>query len=157
MKMITLNQTDRARQAATLVSEHCHESHRGAMRYRPADTGGTFCIALFGNDGYGKRPDSDPVIHARTKAYVHNLYAGLANLLPEGAVEFGTDEHGSTWVILANFPRHADHDDYRDDYQEQDSDDGEDADDGADDDAMVSFWNDIVWKQWQSQLSYTTE
>ena len=56
------------------------------MRYFPADTGETFCIALFGNDGFRKRPDSDPVIHARTKAYVHCLYAGLANLLPEGAV-----------------------------------------------------------------------
>lgn len=113
------------------------------MRYFPADTCGTFCIALFGNDGFTKRPDSDPVIHARTKAYVHCLYAGLANLLPEGAVEFGTDEHGSTWVILAHFPRHDDHDDYRDeDYDE---------------DVMVDFWSSIVWQQWNSQLAFTQE
>jgi hypothetical protein len=138
-----MNITPRAGAAAALISEHCHESHRGAMRYFPADAEDTFCIALFGNDGFTKRPDSDPVIHARTKAYVHCLYAGLANLLPEGAVEFGTDEHGSTWVILAHFPRHDDHDDYRDeDY---------------DDDAMVDFWNSIVWQQWKSQLAFTQE
>lgn len=139
MTLLTTNDTPRAGQAAALIAEHCHESHRGAMRWSPSDTDETFCVALFGNDGYTKRPDSDPVIHARTKAYVHNVYAGLANLLPEGAVEFGTDEHGSTWVILAHFPRHDDHDDYRD------------AD--ADDDALVDFWNTVVWEQWKSQLS----
>lgn len=143
MTLLTTNDTPRAAQAAALICEHCHESHRGAMRYFPADTCETFCIALFGNDGFTKRPDSDPVIHARTKAYVHCLYAGLANLLPEGAVEFGTDEHGSTWVILAHFPRHDDHDDYRDeDY---------------DDDVMVDFWSSIVWQQWKSQLAFTQE
>jgi len=149
MTQLTTNNTPRAREAAVLISEHCHESHRGAMRYFPADTCGTFCIVLFGNDGYTKRPESDPVIHARTKAYVHNCYAGLVNLLPEGDVEFGTDEHGSTWVILAHFPRHEDHGDYRDE-------DDEDADDDADD-AMADFWNDIVWGQWRSQLAYTQE
>ena len=107
------------------------------MRYFPADTCGTFCIALFGNDGYTKRPDSDPVIHARTKAYVHNCYDGLVNLLPEGDVEYGTDEHGSTWVILAHFHRHDAHDDYQDEELN---------------DALVDFWNDIVWEQWRSQL-----
>jgi len=143
MKSLTLNVTGQARAAAAVISKHCHESHRGAMRYFPADTGETFCIAVFGNDGYTKRPDSDPVIHARTKACVHNVYAGLANLLPEGAVEFGTDEHGSTWVILAHFPRHDDHDDYQDE--------------DSDDDAMVDFWNDILWEQWKSQLAFTQE
>lgn len=143
MTLLTTNDTPRAGHAAALICEHCHESHRGAMRYFPADTCGTFCIALFGNDGFTKRPDSDAVIHARTKAYVRCLYAGLANLLPEGAVEFGTDEHGSTWVILAHFPRHDDHDDYRDeDY---------------DDDTVVDFWRSIVWQQWKSQLAFTQE
>lgn len=143
MKSLTLNVTGQARAAAAVISKHCHESHRGAMRYFSADTGKTFCIALFGNDGYAKRSDSDPVIHARTKACVHNVYAGLANLLPEAAVEFGTDEHGSTWVILAHFPRHGDHDDYQDE--------------DSDDDAMVAFWNDILWEQWKSQLAFTQE
>jgi hypothetical protein len=132
MTQLTINDTPRSREAAALISKHCHESHRGAMRYFPADTEKTFCVALFGNDGYAKRDDSDPVIHARTKAYVHNLYAGLANLLPEGAVEFGTDEEGHTWVILAHFPRHDDHDDFQDE--------------DADDDRMVDFWNNIVWE-----------
>jgi hypothetical protein len=139
MTLLPTNDTPCAAKTAALIAEHCHETHRGAMRYPPADTDETFCLTLFGNDGYTKRPDSDPVIHARTKSYVHCLYAGLANLLPEGAVEFGTDEHGSTWVILAHFPRHDDHDDYRD------------AD--ADNDALVNFWNAVVWEQWRSQLS----
>jgi hypothetical protein len=143
MMTLTINHTTTTGNAAALINEHCHESHRGAMRYWPADTDETFCIALFGNDGYTKTPDSDPVIHARTKAYVHCLYAGLANLLPEGAVEFGTDEHGSTWTILVHFPRHDDHDDYQDE--------------DAEDDALVDFWNDIVWEQWKSQLSFTGE
>ena len=143
MTLLATNDTPRAGQAAALICEHCHESHRGAMRYFPADTEGTFCIAVFGNDGYTKTPDSDLVIHARTKAYVHNCYAGLANLLPEGDVEFGTAEHGSTWVILAHFPRHDDHDDYQD----------EDADDNA----LVDFWNSVVWGQWKSQLAFPQE
>ena len=142
MTRLTMNNTPRAGAAAALISDYCHESHRGAMRYW-GDTGEeTFCIVLFGNDGYAKRDDSNPVIHARTKAYVHNLYAGLANLLPEGAVEFGTDEDGS-WVILAHFPRHEDHDDFQDE--------------DSDDDAMVDFWCRIVWEQWKSQLAFTEE
>jgi hypothetical protein len=143
MTMLTLNQTTRAHNAAAVICEHCHESHRGVIRYSPADTANKFCIALFGNDGYTEQPDSDSVIYARTKAYVHNLYAGLANLLPEGDVEFGTDQDGSTWVILAHFPRHEDHDDY----QAED----EDAD------ALVDFWSKIVWEQWKSQLAVTQE
>jgi hypothetical protein len=49
------------------------------MRYPPADTEETFCVALFGNDGYTQNADGDYVIDARTKAYVHCLYAGLAS------------------------------------------------------------------------------
>jgi len=142
MTQLTTNNTPRAREAAALISNRCHESHRGAMRYRPADTCGTFCIALFGNEGYTKRPDSAPVSHARMKAYVHNCYAGLVSLLPEGEVEFGTDEHSSTWVILAHFHRHDAHGDY---------------DDEELNDALVDFWNDIVGEQWRSQLAYTQE
>ena len=142
MTMLTMNITPRAGAAAAVISEYCHESHRGAMRY-PLNTKDTFCIALFGTDGYTKQDDSHPVIDARTKAYVHNLYAGLANLLPEGAVEFGTDEEGYTWVILAHFPQHDDHDDFRDE--------------DADDDRMVDFWNNIVWEQWKSQSAFNKE
>jgi hypothetical protein len=142
MTLLTMNITPRAGAAAALISEHCHESHRGAMRY-PINTKDTFCIALFGNEGYTKLPDDGPLRHARTKAYVHNLYAGLANLLPEGAVEFGTDKEGYSWVILATFPRSDDHDNYQDE--------------DADDDAMVDFWSSIVWQQWKSQLAFTEE
>ena len=141
MTLLTTNNTPRAGQLAALISENCDESHRGAMRHWPADTDGTFCIALFGKDDYTKGLDSDPVIYARTKAYVHCLYAGLANLLPEGDIEFGTDEHGSTWVILAHFQRHNN----RDDYQNEGG------------DAMVEFWDDIVWGQWKSQLAFKRE
>ena len=143
MTMLTMNITPRAGEAAALISEYCHESHRGAMRYLQFNTKDTFCIALFGNEGYTKLSDDGPLRHARTKAYVHNLYAGLANLLPEGAVEFGTDEEGYSWVILAHFPRRDDHDDYQDE--------------DADDDPMADFWNDIVWEQWKSQLAFPEE
>ena len=143
MKRLTMNTTTRAADAAAIISDYCNEAHRGAMRYWHSSSDETFCVALFGNDGFTKQPDSSPVIDARTKAYVHNLYAGLANLLPEGAVEFGTDKEGYSWVILAHFPRHDDHDDFQDE--------------DADDDAMVDFWNDIVWNQWQSQLAFADE
>lgn len=143
MTMLTLNRTERARDAATLIAEHCGERHRGAMRFPKGDTDKTFCVALFGNDGYTKRDDSDPDLHTRTKAYVHNLYVGVANLLSEGAVEFETDKHGSTWVILANFPRHEEHDDYH----------GEDSDPSDENDnPLVVFWDAIVWEQWKSQV-----
>jgi hypothetical protein len=147
MTRLAMNHTPNARKAAALIGEHCSESHRGAMRYPPADTEETFCVALFGSDGYTQPADGASVIDARTKAYVHNLYAGLANLLPEGAVEFGTDDDGCAWVILAHFPRNEDRDDSSDD----------DQDDDSDDDALAEFWNDIVWGQWKSRLSFTEE
>jgi hypothetical protein len=143
MKMVALNWTDRARAAATLIGKTCMESHRGASRYWGGVRKGVFGIVLYGNDGYAEREGGDPVINARTREYVHNLYAGLANLLPEGAVEFGTDEGGYSWVILAMFPRHDDHDDYQDE--------------DAEDDALVDFWNDVVWEQWKSQLAFKEE
>lgn len=143
--MNTLNWTDRARDAATFIGEKCGETHRGASRYWGEVRQGTFGVVLYGNDGYAKRPESDPVLHARHREYVHNLYAGLANLLPEGDVEFGTDESGCSWVILAMFPRHNDHDNYR----------NEDEDQGAD--ALVDFWRDIVWQQWKSQVAFPQE
>ena len=143
MTQLTMNNTPRAREAAALISDHCCESHRGAMRHWNNDADETFCVILFGNDGFTKQDDSHPVIDARTKSYAGNLYAGLANLLPEGAVEFGTDEEGHTWVILAHFPRHDDHDDFQDE--------------DTDDDRMVDFWNNIVWEQWKSQLAFAEE
>jgi len=146
-----MNDTPRAGQAATQIAEHFHELHRGTVRYWPVDTDETFCIALFGNDGYTQREDRDPVIHARTKAYVHNLYAGLANLLPEGAVEFGTDEDGSTWVILAHFPWNDEYDDYRAAQIE------DEEDENTGNNLIVDFWDDIVWQQWKSQLAFTEE
>ena len=149
VKTVTLNWTDRARDAATLIGRSCGESHRGASRYWGRVEPGTFALVLYGNDGYARREGGDPAINARTRAYVHNLYAGLANLLPEGAVEFGTDECGCSWVILAIFPErdgHDDHDDH-DEYQDED----------AADDALVDFWIDIVWEQWKSQLAFTRQ
>jgi hypothetical protein len=159
MKKLTMNHTPNARKAAALIGEHCSGSHRGAMRYPPADTEETFCVALFGNDGYTQHRDGDSVIDARTKAYVHNLYAGLANLLPEGAVEFGTDEDGYAWVILSHFPRNEGRDDNSDDNSNDKSNDksDDDQDDDSNDDALTEFWNDIVWVQWKSQLSFTEE
>ncbi len=84
MKMVALNWTDRAKAAATLIGKNCGESHRGASRYWGSVRKGTFGIVLYGNDGYAEREGGNPVINARTREYVHNLYAGLANLLPEG-------------------------------------------------------------------------
>jgi len=43
------------------------------------------------------------------------------------------------------FPRHDDHDDYR----------NEDEDQAAD--ALVDFWRDIVWQQWKSQVAFPQE
>jgi hypothetical protein len=158
MKMVTMNFTDQARKAAGLIGRNFFESHRGASRYWMADTEETFCVLMYGNDGYTKTPDSDPEIHARTVAYVHNLYAGLANLLPEGGVEFGTDEGGITWAILAHFPRSSD--DFAShraaDVDNQDEDEDED-DDSDDDGPLVACWNEIVWAQWKSQLSCASE
>ena len=140
---------------------------RSAMRYPKGDTNETFCIALYGNDGYERQEgeDSDPVIHARTRACVDNLYAGLANLVPEGMVEFGTSgDDGFTWVILVNFPRHDEHGDFRGEAADQegeegDCDDEEDDDEDADnchegDDPLVGFWDNMVWEQWKSQLAF---
>ena len=36
MPLLTMNDTPRAGQAATQITEHCHELHRGAMRCWPA-------------------------------------------------------------------------------------------------------------------------
>jgi hypothetical protein len=151
MDTTMMNVTASARHAATVIGKQFFESHRGAVRYGLGDTDETCCMLLYGNDGYAKREDSDPIIHARTIAYVHNLYVGLANLLPEGCVEFGTDEEGVSWAILAHFPwvegrSGGDQASLNDDDDDQD-----------DDDPLVDFWNDIVWNQWKSQLAFTEE
>lgn len=96
------------------------------------DTDSTYCVVLFGNDGYECGASAD--YEARTKAYVHNLYAGFANLLPEGAVEFGTDDEGYSWCIVGHFPKGNRSSDFLNEVTEQ-------------------CWADVVWQQWESQLS----
>ena len=44
MPLLTMNDTPRGGQAATQITEHCHELRRGAMRCWPADTDETFGI-----------------------------------------------------------------------------------------------------------------
>jgi hypothetical protein len=101
--MVELNRTERAAAVAAFMQEELFESHRGATRWRGFDTEKTACIALYGNDCYSG--DSNPDRQARTKAYVHGLYVGWSNLLPEGAVEFGTTSDGYTWAILLHLPK----------------------------------------------------
>lgn len=111
--MVELNRTERAAGFAELMSVTNFESHRGAMRCKQFDTAKTDCVALYGNDGYSPLPgavvESDAAsradYRARTMAYVHGLYVGWSNLLPEGAVEFGTDEDGYSWAILLHLPK----------------------------------------------------
>ena len=111
--MVELNRTERAAGFAELMSETNFESHRGALRLKKFDTAKTDCFALYGNDGYSPCPESvvgsggesNADKQARTMAYVHGLYAGWANLLPEGAVEFATDEDGYSWAILLHLPK----------------------------------------------------
>ncbi len=101
--MVEMNHTERAATVATFMQEELFESHRGAARWRGFDTKQTTCIALYGNDCYSG--DRNPDRQARTTAYVHGLYAGWSNLLPEGAVEFGTTSDGYTWAILLHLPK----------------------------------------------------
>ncbi len=101
--MVELNRTERAAAVATFMQEENFESHRGALRWRGFDTEKTACIALYGNDCYAG--DTNPDRQARTSAYVHGLYVGWSNLLPEGAVEFGTTSDGYTWAILLHLPK----------------------------------------------------
>lgn len=103
--MIEMNRTPRAAGVAELMLADNFESHRGAMRWKRLDTAKTDCVALYGNDGYSGDDDVDR--QARTVAYVHGLYVGWSNLLPEGAVEFGTSKDGYTWAILLHLPKRA--------------------------------------------------
>lgn len=165
MDTTTMNVTASARHAATVIGKQFFESHRGAVRYGLGDMDEGFCVLLYGNDGFVCPEEYDPVIHAKKMAYVHSLYAGVLYSLPEGCVEFGTDEEGFSWAILAHFP-----------WPEEGSGkgcvayiggvttDGElDADDEDDDDAdgssdsFIEFWDGIVWAKWQSQLAFTEE
>jgi hypothetical protein len=112
--MVELNRTERAAGFAKLMSVTNFESHRGALRWKKFDTEKTDCVALYGNDGYCPQPgavvesvgiESNADKQARTMAYVHGLYVGWSNLLPEGAVEFGTDDDGYSWAILLHLPK----------------------------------------------------
>ncbi len=101
--MSDFNRTTRGAAAANLMGEEHFESHRGAVRMKAWDTAKTWCVVLYGNDGY--KGDTDPDRQARTKTYVHTLYFGFANLLPEGSVEFGTTEDDYSWAIVLHFPK----------------------------------------------------
>ena len=112
--MSDLNCTKRAAAVAAFMQDENFQSHRGALRWKKFDTAKTDCIVLYGNDGYSPSPESvvesvggesNADKQARTMAYVHGLYAGWSNLLPEGAVEFGTTSDGYTWAILLHLPK----------------------------------------------------
>jgi hypothetical protein len=112
--MVELNRTERAAAVAAFMQGENFESHRGALRWKKFNTSKTDCIVLYGNDGYCPTPEavveavggeSNADKQARTMAYVHGLYAGWSNLLPEGAVEFGTTSDGYTWAILLHLPK----------------------------------------------------
>ena len=123
-----LNRTDRANKFAAFMHEELFESHRGAARWPGYDTEKTACIALYGNDCY--EGDSNADRQARTRAYVHGLYAGWSDLLPEGGIEFGTTSDGYSWAILVHLRRRA----------------GEKA-------ATLRLMRDLVWDLWEANLS----
>jgi hypothetical protein len=112
-QMVELNRTERAAAVAAFMQDENFESHRGALRWKKLDTVKTDCIVLYGNDGYSPQPGvvvesggaSDADYRARTMAYVHGLYVGWSNLLPEGAIEFGTTSDGYTWAIVLHLPK----------------------------------------------------
>jgi hypothetical protein len=126
--MTDLNRTERAAKFAAIMYEMLLESHRGAARWPIFDTEKTACIALYGNDCY--EGDSNADRQARTRAYVHGLYAGWSNLLPEGAIEFGTTSDGYSWAILLHLPRRT-----------------------VKKTATLRLLRDLVWDLWQANLS----
>lgn len=112
--MDTLNTTPLANRVAQFVHDEIFETHRGVIPWRSGEgrpghrqndteTDTTSVVVLFGNDGYSGDDNVDR--QARTRAYVHGLYAGWSNLLPEGGVEFGTDSEGYSWAIVLHLPK----------------------------------------------------
>ena len=135
--MVEMNRTERAAAVARFMCEEHFESHRGAFRWKKFDTAKTDCVALYGNDGYSPRPgtvveregEAESDYRARTMAYVHGLYVGWSNLLPEGAVEFGTDDDGYSWAILLHLPKRPIN--------------------------LPMLLRSMVWDLWQANLSFT--
>jgi hypothetical protein len=127
--MPELNRTKRAAKVAAVMHEALLASHRGAARWPGFNTEATACIALYGNDCYAG--DSNADRQARTRAYVHGLYAGWSNLLPEGEIEFGTTDDGYSWAILLHLPRRS----------------GRKA-------GTLRLLHDLVWDLWQANLSF---
>jgi hypothetical protein len=98
-----LHVTDLGKRVAQFVHDNNFEIHRGVLPWDGADTEKTSCVVLFGNDAYSGDDNVDR--QARTRAYVHGLYAGWSNLLAEGGVEFGTDSEGYSWAIVLHLPK----------------------------------------------------
>jgi len=130
--MTELFRTAKGKCAAEIMHEGHFESHRGAVRMKPWDTKNTWCVVLYGNDGY--KGDDNADRQARTKTYVHGLYFGFANMLTEGAVEFGTTADDYTWAIVLNLPK------------------GGNTKGNCK--AVTGFLHDMVWNAWAAQLSF---
>ncbi len=129
--MIDLNRTTKGNAAARVMQEQHLDSHRGAARFKLWDAGKTWCVVLYGNDGY--KGDDNVDRQARTKTYVHGLYVGFANMLTEGAVEFGTTADDYTWAIVLHLPKGG----------------------NTNPEAAADFLHDMVWNAWHAQLPYT--
>lgn len=128
-----LNRTEKGNSAARVMHETAFESHRGAARCKPWDTKTTWCVVLYGNDGYTENEDPDR--KAFVRSYVHGLYAGFSNMLTEGAVEFGLTEDGYTWAIVLHLPK------------------GNHTRGHCK--AVRGFLSDMVWGAWSSYLPFT--
>lgn len=100
--MDQLNTTLLGTRLAWWVSENNPEASRGVLHWEAGDTENTSCVFAYGNDAYFGDDDVDR--QARTRAYVHGLYVGWSNLLPEGGVEFGTTDDGGTWALVLHMP-----------------------------------------------------
>ncbi len=130
--MSDFNRTTKGNAAAQMMHEGHFESHRGAVRMKPWDTKKSWCVVLYGNDGY--KGDDNTDRQARTKTYVHGLYFGFANMLTEGAVEFGTTADNYTWAIVLHLPK------------------GQHTKGNCK--AVGGFLHDMVWNAWEAQLPF---
>jgi hypothetical protein len=128
------NRTDKGRVAAEVMHNSNFESHRGAERWKSWDTKKTWCVVLYGNDGYDTGR-GNPDRQGFMKAYVHGLYFGFASMLAEGAVEFGTTADNYTWAIVLHLPKGS--------YTKGNC------------KAVRGFLHDMVWNAWAAQLPFT--
>ena len=132
--MPDFNRTANGKRAAAIMQKEHFEHHRGATRVKLWDTKKTWCVVLFGNDGY--KGDDNADRQARTKTYVHGLYFGFANMLIEGAVEFGTTDDDYTWAIVLHLPK------------------GKHTKGNCK--AVGGFLHDMVWNAWAAQLPFSS-